>query len=63
MTIGTLFAVFGLLPCRTATVSSCDILLLLGLGFHLAVVLWLITSTSEVDAVLEDMLEIVHIKQ
>ena len=61
MTIGTLFAVFGLLPCRAATVSTSDILLLLGLGLHLAVVLWLVTSTSEVDAVFEDPLKIVHI--
>ena len=33
---------------------------ILGFLLHLAVILRLITSTSEVDAVLEDMLEIVH---
>ena len=60
MTIGTLFAVFGLLPSRTATVSTCDILLLLGLGLHLAFVLGFVASASEVDAVFEDSLKIVH---
>ena len=41
--------------------SSSDILFLLGLGLHLATLLRLITSTSEVDAVFENMLEIIHI--
>ena len=41
--------------------GSSDILLLLGLGLHLAIVFRLIASASEVDAVLEDILEIVHI--
>ena len=40
--------------------SPSDILFLLGFGLHLAVVLRLVTSASEVDAVLEDMLEIIH---
>ena len=60
MTISPLLTVLGLLTCRTTTVSSRDILLLLGLGLHLAILLRLIASTSEVDAVFEDMLEIVH---
>ena len=63
MPVGSLLTVFGLLSGRAAAVGTGDILLLLGLGLHLAVVLWLVTSTSEVDAVLEDMLEIVHVKQ
>ena len=37
-----------------------DILLLLGFGLHLTVVLVLITATTEVDAILKDVLEIVH---
>ena len=41
--------------------GSRNILLLLGFGLHLAIVLWLVTSTSEVDAVFEYILEIVHI--
>ena len=60
MPVGTLLAILGFLTCRTAAVSSCDILLFLGFGLHLAIVLWLITSTSEADAMLEDILKIVH---
>ena len=60
MPVGTLLAILGFLTCRTATVSTGDILLLLGFGLHLAIVLWLITSTSEADAMLEDILKIVH---
>ena len=41
--------------------SPSDILLLLGLGLHLAIIFRLVTSASEVDAVLEYMLKIVHI--
>ena len=61
MTIGTLLTVFRLLAGTAATVGSRDILLLLGFGLHLAIVLGLVTSASEVDAVFEDILKIVHI--
>ena len=60
MTIGTLLAVLGFLTCRTTTVSTGDILFLLGFSLHLAIVLWLITSSSEADAVFKDILKIVH---
>ena len=40
--------------------SARDILLLLGFGLHLAIVLWLVTSASEVDAVFKDILKVVH---
>ena len=60
MAIGSLLAVFGLLARTTTTVSTSDILLFLGLGLHLAIVLGLVASTSEVDAVFENVLEIVH---
>ena len=40
--------------------STSDILLLLGFGLYLATLLRLVTSTSEVDAVFEYMLKIVH---
>ena len=60
MAVGSLLAIFGLLARTAATMSPRDILLLLGLGLHLASVLRLVTSTSEVDAVFEDILEIVH---
>ena len=58
----TLLAILGFLTSRAATVGTSNILLLLGLGLHLlAIVLRLVTSASEVDAVLEDTLKIVHI--
>ena len=60
MSVCPLLTVFGFLTCRAATVSTSDILLLLGLGLHLAIVFRLVSSTSEVDAVLKDVLEIVH---
>ena len=60
MTVSPLFAILGLLTGTAAAVGSSDILLLLGLGLHLAIILGLVTSTSEVDAVLEDILKIVH---
>jgi len=60
MPVGPLLTVFGFLPCRAATVSTSDILFLLGLGFHLAIIFWLISSTSEVDAILKNILKIVH---
>ena len=61
MAVSSLFAILGLLTGRTTAMSPSDILLLLGFGFHLAIILWLVTSTSEVDAVFEDILKIVHI--
>ena len=60
MAIGTLFAVLGLLSGTAAAVSPSDILFLLGFGLHLAIVFRLVTSASEVDAVLKDVLKIVH---
>ena len=60
MPVGPLLTVFGFLTCRAAAVGTGDILLLLGLGLHLAIVFQLVSSTSEVDAVLKDVLEIVH---
>ena len=51
MTIGALLTVLRLLAGRAAAVGACDILLLLGFGLHLAIVLRLVTSASEVDAV------------
>ena len=61
MTIGTLLTVLCLLAGTAATMGSRDILLLLGFGLYLAIVLRLVTSTSEVDAVFEDILKVVHI--
>ena len=61
VSVGSLLTVFGFLTSRATTVGTSDILFLLGLGLHLlAIVLRLVTSASEVDAVLENMLKIVH---
>ena len=60
MSVGSLFTVFGFLTGRATTVGTSDILFLLGFGLHLAIVLWLVSSTSEVDAVFEYVLKIVH---
>ena len=61
MTVSPLLTVFRLLAGTAAAMSPSDILLLLGFGLHLASILWLVTSTSKVDAVFEDILKIVHI--
>ena len=61
MPVSPLLTVFGFLTGRTAAVGTSDILFLLGLGLHLlAIVLRLVTSASEVDAVFEYVLKIVH---
>ncbi len=61
MPVSPLLTVFGLLLGRATTVSTSYILLLLGLGLHLlARIAWLVTSSSEVDAVLKYALKIIH---
>ena len=60
MAVSPLLTVFGFLTGRAAAMSTSDILFLLGLGLHLAIVLRLITSASEVDTILKDILKIVH---
>ena len=60
VSVGSLLTVFGLLTGRAAAVGTSDILLLLGFGLHLAIVLRLVTSTSEVDTVFEYVLKVVH---
>ena len=37
-----------------------DVLLLLGLGLHFALLLGLVTTTAERDAILQDILKVVH---
>ena len=58
MPIGPLLTVFGFLLSRAATVSTSDILLFLGLGFHLVVLFARATATAEVNAILQNLLEI-----
>ena len=52
--VGALLSVLRLLAGRAATVSTGDILLLLGLGLHLAVVGLPLTATAEADAILQN---------
>ena len=59
--VGSLLAVLGLLPGRPATVRPGNVLLLLGLGFHLSIVrIAAFAAPSEVNAVLEYQVKIVH---
>ena len=60
MTIGALLTVLRLLTGTATAMSPRDILFLLGFGLHLAIILRLVSSTSEVDAVFEYVLKIVH---
>jgi len=58
MTIGPLLTVFGLLTSRAATVSTSDILFLLGLGLYLVFLLARTTTTTKRNAILQNTLEI-----
>lgn len=58
MPIGPLLTVFGLLLGRTTTVSTSDILLFLGLGLYLVLLFAGTTATTEVNAILQNLLEI-----
>ena len=58
MPVGPLLTVFGLLLSRAATVSTSDILLFLGLGLYLVVLFTGTTTTTEVYAILQNLLEI-----
>ena len=58
MSVGPLLTVFGLLLGRAATVSTSDILLFLGLGFYLVLCFAGTTATTEVNAILQNLLEI-----
>ena len=58
MSVCPLLTVFGLLLGRAATVSTSDILLFLGLGLYLVVLLTGTTTTTEVNAILQNLLEI-----
>ena len=59
MPVSPLLTVFGLLPCRAATVSTGDVLFLLCFGLHLVLLFAWTTAATELDAVLEDEAEIV----
>ena len=58
MSIRPLLTVFGLLLGRTTTVSTSDILLFLGLGLYLVILFARTTTTTEVNAILQNLLEI-----
>ena len=58
MPVGPLLTVFGFLTCRATTVSTSDILFLLGLGLYLVVLFAGTTATTKRNAVLQNLLEI-----
>ena len=58
MSVCPLLTVFSLLLGRATTVGTSDVLLFLGLGLHLVVLLAGTTATSEVYAILQNVLEI-----
>ena len=58
MPIGPLLTVFGFLTCRAATVSTSDVFLFLGLGFHLVILFARTTTTTKRNAVYQDIFKI-----
>ena len=58
MSVCPLLTVFGLLLGRATTVSTSDVLLFLGLGLYLVVLFTGTTTTTEVNAILQNLLEI-----
>ena len=58
MPVCPLLTVFGFLTGRAATVGAGDVLFLLGLGLHLVLFLAGTTATTEVNAILQYLLEI-----
>ena len=58
MTVGPLLTVFGLLTGRATTVSTSDILFLLGLGLYLALFLARTTTTTKRYTVYQDIFKI-----
>lgn len=58
MPVGPLLTVFGLLLGRATTVSTSDIFLLLGLGFHFVLLFTRTTTTTKRNAIHQDVLEI-----
>ena len=58
MSVGSLLTVFRLLAGGAGTVCTSDVLLFLGLGLDLVVFLAGTAASSEVDAVLQDILEV-----
>ena len=58
MPVSPLLTVFGFLTSRATTVSTSDILFLLGLGLYLVLLFAGTTTTTEGDAIHEDILEV-----
>ena len=58
MSVGPLLTVFGLLPCRAATVSTGDVLLFLGFGLDLVVLLTGTAATTKRNAIDQNVLEV-----
>ena len=58
MPVGSLLTVFGFLTGRATTVSTGDILFLLGLGLYLVVLFAGTTATTKRNAIFQNLLEI-----
>ena len=58
MPVGPLLTVFGFLTGRATTVSTSDVLFLLGLGLHLVVLFARTTTTTKRNTILQNALEI-----
>ena len=64
LTVGALLAILSLLTCRARAVGAGDILLFLGFGLHLVVVLLrTAAATAKLDALHQDLFEIVHCRK
>ena len=60
LAVGALLAILGFLAGGAAAVCAGDVLLLLGLGLHLAFAgVAALAAPAEVDAVLQDLLKVV----
>jgi hypothetical protein len=58
MPIGPLLTVFGFLLGRATTVGTSDILLFLGFGLYLVICFAGTAATTEVNAILQNLLEV-----
>ena len=58
MSVCPLLTVFGLLPCRATTVSTGDILFLLGLGLYLVVFFARATTATKRNTILQNVLKV-----
>ena len=62
MSVGTVLAVFGLLPCAAAAMCTSNIALLLGFGLHLVIFAAVVAGTTAPDnSTLDDGIYVVSL--